>query len=89
MSNDKMVANPRTVSVTPPLPSPPPPPPAQTFVLAEKMELRVVEYTKGDRLVKTELQYRMHHYDQYGYPVTKTEWEQVDRVRIDIDDNTA
>lgn len=81
MSNDKMVAQPRMVSVTPP------PPPAQTFVLTEKMELRVVEYTKGDRLVKTELQYRMHHYDQYGYLVTMTEWEQVDRVRIDIDEN--
>jgi hypothetical protein len=88
MSNDKMVARPRTVSVTPPLPPTPPPQP-QTFVLAEKMELRVVEYTKGDRLVKTELQYRMHHFDQWGGPVTKTEWEQVDRVRIDIDENTA
>ena len=89
MANDKMVAQPRTVSVTPPLPSPPPPPPPQISVLAEKMELRVVEYTKGDRLVKTELQYRMHYFDQWGGPVTKTEWEQVDRVRIDIDDNIA
>lgn len=83
MANDKMIANPRTVSTTPPTP------PAQLSVLAEKMELRVVEYTKGDRLVKTELQYRMHHYDQYGYPVTKTEWEQVERVRIDLDHDPA
>ena len=51
------------------------------------MELRVVEYTKGDRLVKTELQYRMHYFDQWGGPVTKTEWEAVDRVRINIDEN--
>ena len=87
MANDKMIAQPRTVSVTPPLPSPPPPPPPQISVLAEKMEIRVVEYTRGDRLVKTELQYRMHHFDQWGGPVTKTEWEAVDRVRIDIDEN--
>lgn len=87
MANDKMVAQPRTVSVTPPIPSPPPPPSPQISVLAEKMEIRVVEYTRGDRLVKTELQYRMHHFDQWGGPVTKTEWEQVDRVRIDIDEN--
>lgn len=71
--------------ITPITPPPPPPPESQTYVLAEKMELRVVEYTRGDRLVKTELQYRMHRYDQYGYPVNQTEWEQVDRVRIEMD----
>ena len=85
MANDTMIARPRTVSITPPLPPSPPPPSPQISVLTEKMELRVVEYAKSDRLVKTELQYRMHYYDQWGGPVNQTEWEQVDRVRIEMD----
>lgn len=86
MSNATMMTNPRSVMVT--QPTIPPLPPINV-PLPEKMEIRVVEYTKGLRLVKTELQYRMWHYDQYGYVVNNTEWEQVERVRIDLDQDIA
>lgn len=80
-----MMTNPRSVAVTQ-MPNVP---------LPEKMEIRVVEYTKTDdrgieRIVKTELQYRMWHYDNYGQVVSNpTEWEQVERVRIDLDQDIA
>lgn len=86
MSNATMMTNPRSVMVT--QPTIPPLPPINV-PLPEKMEIRVVEYTKGLRLVKTELQYRMWHYDQYGQVVNNTEWEQVERVRIDLDQDIA
>lgn len=82
MSNINMMSNPRSVAVT--QPTIPPLPPINV-PLPEKMEVRVVEYTKGDRIVKVEMQYRMWYYDQYGYVVTTTEWEAVDRVRIEIE----
>ena len=82
MSNDKMVAPPRGYYYQPPAP---PTPLGQTLMMTDKLELRVVEYVKGDRLVRTELQYRVHQFDHNGGPVAKTEWEQVDRVRISID----
>jgi hypothetical protein len=58
--------------------------------LPEKMEVRVVEYTKTDnsgieRIVKVELQYRMWHFDEYGHIVDSTNWEPVERVKIDLD----
>lgn len=56
-----------------------------TIPMSEKLEIRVVEYTKADRIVKTELQYRMHTYDQNGSNMGITEWEQVERVRISMD----
>lgn len=87
MSNATMMTNPRSVAVQ--QPTIPPLPPINV-PLPEKMEIRVVEYTKGLRLVKTELQYRMWHYDEYGMVVSNpTEWEQVERVRIDLDKNIA
>ena len=68
----------------------PPPPPAWTMFLPEKMELRVVEYTKTDssgieRIVKVELQYCMHNFDQYGNRTHSTPWESVERVKINMD----
>lgn len=87
MSNATMMTNPRTAVVTQPAAIFPPP---INVPLPEKMEIRVVEYTKGLRLVKTELQYRMWHYDQYGQVVSNpTEWEKVERVRIDLDQDIA
>jgi hypothetical protein len=53
--------------------------------LPEKMEIRVVEYTKGDKIVKVELQYRMWTYDEYGQIADSTIWEPVERVKIDLD----
>lgn len=87
MSNATMMKNPRSVAIQ--APTIPPLPPINV-PLPEKMEIRVVEYTKGDRLVKTELQYRMWHYDNYGQVIsTPTEWEQVERVRINLDQDIA
>jgi hypothetical protein len=63
----------------------PQPAPAVTKFLPEKMELRVVEYTKGDRIVKVELQYSMHQFDENGYKANQTPWESVERVKIDMD----
>jgi hypothetical protein len=63
----------------------PPPAPAVTKFLPEKMELRVVEYTKGDRIVKVELQYSMHQFDENGYKANQTPWQSVERVKIDMD----
>ena len=68
----------------------PPPAPAVTMFLPEKMELRVVEYTKTDssgieRIVKVELQYRMWQFDEYGHIVDSTNWEAVERIKIDLD----
>ena len=68
----------------------PPPPPAVTMFLPEKMELRVVEYTKTDssgieRIVKVELQYSMHQFDENGYKANQTPWESVERVKIIMD----
>lgn len=62
----------------------PPPAPAVTKFLPEKMELRVVEYTKGDRIVKVELQYSMHQFDEHGHKANQTPWESVERVKIEI-----
>lgn len=62
----------------------PPPAPAVTKFLPEKMELRVVEYTKGDRIVKVELQYSMHQFDEHGHKANQTPWESVERVRIEM-----
>ena len=64
----------------------PPPVPAMTVFLPEKMELRVVEYTKGDKIVKVELQYCMHQFDEYGHKANQTPWESVERVRIELMD---
>ena len=55
-----------------------------TKFLPEKMELRVVEYTKGGRIVKVELQYSMHQFDEHGCPSNQTPWESVERVRIEM-----
>lgn len=68
----------------------PPPIPAVTVFLPEKMELRVVEYARTDhkgieRIVKVELQYCMHNFDQNGFKVNTTPWESVERVKIDLD----
>jgi len=63
----------------------PTPPPAVTMFLPEKMELRVVEYTKGDKIVKVELQYCMHNFDQFGSRTHSTPWESVERVKINMD----
>jgi len=63
----------------------PPTPPPQNIPMPEKMEVRVVEYTKNDRIAKVELQYRMHYFDQYGGLVNTSNWESVDRVKIDMD----
>lgn len=68
----------------------PPPAPAVTMFLPEKMELRVVEYTKTDdkgieRIVKVELQYCMHNFDQWGSKTSVTPWQSVERVKIDMD----
>ena len=62
----------------------PPQAPAVTMFLPEKMELRVVEYTKGDKIVKVELQYSMHQFDQYGSKTNQTPWESVERVKIEL-----
>lgn len=62
----------------------PPPAPAVTKFLPEKMELRVVEYTKGDRIVKVELQYSMHQFDEHGHKANQTPWESVERVKIEL-----
>ena len=63
--------------------------PAVTKFLPEKMELRVVEYTKTDssgieRIVKVELQYCMHQFDENGYIANQTPWESVERVKIEL-----
>jgi hypothetical protein len=67
----------------------PPPAPAVSKFLPEKMELRVVEYTKTDdkgieRIVKVELQYCMHQFDEYGHKANQTPWESVERVKIEL-----
>ena len=67
----------------------PPPVPAVSKFLPEKMELRVVEYTKTDssgieRIVKVELQYSMHQFDENGYKANQTPWESVERVKINM-----
>jgi hypothetical protein len=84
MSNFAMTTCPPFVVQTPPQA------PAVTKFLPEKMELRVVEYTKTDdkgieRIVKVELQYCMHQFDEYGHVANQTPWESVERVRIDMD----
>lgn len=80
MSNFAMTMCPPSVVQTPPQA------PAVTTFLPEKMELRVVEYTKGDRVVKVELQYSMHQFDQYGHKMNQTPWESVERVKIELRD---
>lgn len=77
------------ISCPPVIVSNPPPAPAVTKFLPEKMELRVVEYTKTDssgieRIVKVELQYCMHQFDEHGNRANQTPWESVERVRIEI-----
>ena len=72
------------ISCPPVIVSNPPPAPAVTKFLPEKMELRVVEYTKGGRIVKVELQYSMHQFDEHGCPSNQTPWESVERVKIEI-----
>lgn len=67
----------------------PPPAPAVSKFLPEKMELRVVEYTKTDdkgieRIVKVELQYSMHQFDEHGHKANQTPWESVERVKIEL-----
>ena len=67
----------------------PPPTPAVSKFLPEKMELRVVEYTKTDdkgieRIVKVELQYSMHQFDENGHKANQTPWESVERVKIEL-----
>ena len=52
--------------------------------LQEKIELRVAEYVLNDKIIKVELQYRMHSYNENGQPVMCSEWEAVDRHRIDL-----
>jgi hypothetical protein len=79
--NANMLKNPRVTAVTQPAIQPPP----MNILLPEKMEIRVVEYTRGDKIVKVELQYRMWNYDEYGMIVDKTDWEPVERVKIDLD----
>jgi len=73
--NDNMLRNPRIKTTAP----------AFNIPLPEKMEMRVVEYTKGDKIVKVELQYRMWQFDEYGHIVDSTIWEPVERVKIDLD----
>jgi hypothetical protein len=80
--NGNMLKNPRVKTVAP---SPPVSLPSMNIPLPEKMEIRVVEYTRGDKIVKVELQYRMWNYDEYGMIVDKTDWEPVERVKIDLD----
>ena len=70
MSNATMMTNPRSVAVT--QPTIPPLPPINV-PLPEKMEIRVVEYTKGLRLVKTELQYRMWHLCTFEHHTTSSQ----------------
>jgi hypothetical protein len=79
--NANMLRNPRVKAVTPPTIQLP----QMNIPLPEKMEIRVVEYTKGDKIVKVELQYRMWNFDEYGMIVDKTDWEPVERVKIDLD----
>jgi hypothetical protein len=80
--NDNMLRTPRVRTVAP---SPPVSLPSMNIPLPEKMEIRVVEYTKGDKIVKVELQYRMWTYDEYGQIADSTIWEPVERVKIDLD----
>lgn len=82
--NNVMIAGPRTFYHQPPAPAPVALP-GYTVPLPEKMEVRVVEYEKDNRIVKVELQYRMHYFDQFGQPVTTSDWEAVERVRISMD----
>jgi hypothetical protein len=79
--NANMLRNPRVKAVTPPTIQLP----QMNVPLPEKIEIRVVEYTKGDKIVKVELQYRMWNFDEYGMIVDKTDWEPVERVKIDLD----
>ena len=85
MSNNAMMSSPRSISITHPTPPIPVTPPPINIPLPEKMEIRVVEYVKADRIVKVELQYRMWNYDQFGYVVSTTDWEAVERVRIEME----
>jgi hypothetical protein len=67
----------------------PPPAPAVSKFLPEKMELRVVEYTKTDdkgieRIVNVQLQYSMHQFDEHGHKANQTPWESVERVKIEL-----
>lgn len=78
--NANMLRSPRVKTVTQPAIQPPP----MNVPLPEKMEIRVVEYTKGDKIAKVELQYRMWNFDEYGMMVDKTDWEPVERVKIDL-----
>jgi hypothetical protein len=78
--NANMLRSPRVKAVTPPTIQLP----QMNIPLPEKMEIRVVEYTKGDKIVKVELQYRMWNFDEYGMIVDKTDWEPVERVKIDL-----
>lgn len=85
MSNFAMTTCPPFVVQTPPQA------PAVTKFLPEKMELRVVEYTKTDdkgieRIVNVQLQYCMHQFDEYGHIANQTPWESVERVRIELMD---
>ena len=82
--NDNMLRSPRVKAVTPPTIQLP----QMNIPLPEKIEIRVVEYTKGDKIVKVELQYRMWNFDEYGMIVDKTDWEPVERVKIDLDGDT-
>ena len=79
--NANMLRSPRVKTVTSPAIQPAP----MNVPLPEKMEIRVVEYTKGDKIVKVELQYRMWNFDEYGMIVDKTDWEAVERIKIDLD----
>jgi hypothetical protein len=78
--NANMLRSPRVKAVTPPTIQLP----QMNVPLPEKMEIRVVEYTKGDKIAKVELQYRMWNFDEYGMIVDKTDWEPVERVKIDL-----
>jgi len=79
--NANMLRSPRVKAVTPPTIQLP----QVNIPLPEKMEIRVVEYTKGDKIAKVELQYRMWNFDEYGMIVDKTDWEPVERIKIDLD----
>ena len=79
--NANMLRSPRIKAVTSPAIQPAP----MNVPLPEKMEIRVVEYTRGDKIVKVELQYRMWNFDEYGMIVDKTDWEPVERIKIDLE----
>ena len=53
--------------------------------MPEKYEFRVAEYVKDGVIVKVGMQYRVNYYSNNGYQVSSTDWEDVDRVRIEVE----